>query len=78
MDNMFGDDDPKRILINELNRSREFFKILSKAYGDKLKKSAKKSIKNIKSMEKYIEDTSYDDLEKIIVEIKNLRKNMKD
>jgi len=78
MDNMFGDDDPKRILINELNRSKEFFKILSKAYENKLKKSARKSIKNIEVMENYIEDTSYDDLEKIIIEIKNLKKIRKD
>jgi len=78
MDNIFGDDDPKRILINELNRSKEFFKILSKAYEDKLKISAKKSIKNIKVIEKCIEDTSYDDLEAIIIELKQLKKIMRD
>ena len=78
MDNIFGDDDPKRILINELNRSKEFFKILSKAYEDELKKSAKKSIKNIKAIESYIKETPYDDLEKMIIEIKNLKKIRKD
>ena len=78
MDNIFGDDDPKRILINELNRSREFFKILSKAYERKLKKSAKKSIKNIQAIENCIEDTSYDDLETIIIELKQLKKIMRD
>ena len=77
MNDIFGDDDPINIIINELNRSRSFFKILSKTYEDDLSKSAKKSIKNIKDMKNYLKDISYDDLEKMIIEIKTLKKMQK-
>ena len=71
-DNVFGDDEPIEIMLKELDRSKEFFKILSKGY--KIKDKAKESIKNVKEMKAYIEEASYEELKYMIREIQNFQK----